>query len=75
MQLSFAWPPGSMRGWFGPETEFRVRGKGDYPKLDRHYRNIRKDLPHERVNHGEYEYVRGKVHAQTIESFWSLLKQ
>jgi ISXO2-like transposase domain len=32
-------------------------------------------LPHEKVNHGEYEYVRGKVHTQTIESFWSLLKR
>jgi hypothetical protein len=30
-------------------------------------------LPHETVNHGKNEYVRGKVHTQTIEGFWSLL--
>ena len=40
-----------------------------------HYRHLRKDLPHEKVNHSEYEYVRGNVHTQTIESFWSLLKR
>jgi transposase-like protein len=40
-----------------------------------HYRHLGKDLPHERVNHGKEEYVRGRVHTQTIESFWSLLKR
>jgi transposase-like protein len=39
-----------------------------------HYRHLRKDLPHEKVNHGGYEYVRGRVHTQRMESFWSLLK-
>ena len=28
---------------------------------------------HERVNHGEYEWVRGVVHTNTVESAWSLL--
>lgn len=34
-----------------------------------------KDLPHEKVNHNKEEYVRGRVHTQPIESFWSLLKR
>jgi transposase-like protein len=41
-----------------------------------HYRNLRKEgVPHESIQHGQHEYVRGKVHTQTIESFWSLLKR
>lgn len=40
-----------------------------------HYRHLRKGLPHEKVNYSEYEYVRGRVHTQSIESFWSLLKR
>jgi transposase-like protein len=33
------------------------------------------DVPHEAVNHSKEEYVRGVVHTQNIESFWSLLKR
>jgi len=40
-----------------------------------HYRHLKKDLPHAHVTHGQYEYVRGRVHTQSIESFWSLLKR
>ncbi len=32
-------------------------------------------LPHETVNHREGEYVRGVVHTNNMESFWSLLKR
>lgn len=32
-------------------------------------------LPHEVVRHGQGEYVRGEVHTNNIESFWSLLKR
>ena len=32
-------------------------------------------LPHEAVSHGTGEYVRGIVHTQNIENFWSLLKR
>jgi transposase-like protein len=40
------------------------------------YRPLGRDgLPHETVNHGVGEYVRGVVHTQNIESFWSLLKR
>jgi transposase-like protein len=40
-----------------------------------HYRHLDKDLPHDTVTHGKEEYVRGRVHTQNIESFWSLLKR
>jgi transposase-like protein len=40
-----------------------------------HYRHLKKDLPHEVVTHSKDEYVRGRVHTQSIESFWSLLKR
>jgi len=30
---------------------------------------------HESVNHRSGEYVRGKVHTNTIDNFWSLLKR
>jgi transposase-like protein len=30
---------------------------------------------HEVINHGNQQYVRGIVHTNTIESFWSLLKR
>lgn len=33
------------------------------------------DMPHETVNHGNEEYVRGIVHTQNLDSFWSLLKR
>ena len=31
--------------------------------------------PHEAVQHGTGEYVRGHVHTNGIESFWSMLKR
>src|SRR5208282_3888765 len=31
--------------------------------------------PHEVIKHGENQYVRGIVHTNSIESFWSLLKR
>ena len=38
------------------------------------YRGMNKLLPHMRINH-ELEYVRGGIHTQTIEGYWSLLKR
>jgi transposase-like protein/transcription elongation factor Elf1 len=32
-------------------------------------------MKHETVNHGEKAYVNGRVHTNTIESFWSLTKR
>lgn len=40
------------------------------------YRNVGDaDTKHESVNHAAYEWVRGDVHTNTIESAWSLLKR
>ena len=35
----------------------------------------RKGMKHEAVHHGAGEYVRGVVHTQTLDGFWSLLKR
>ncbi len=37
------------------------------------YRSVRK--PHDAIKHGSGEYIRGMVHTQGIESFWSMLKR
>jgi hypothetical protein len=39
------------------------------------YRLLHKSWLHEIVDLGKREYVRGVVHTNTIESFWSLLKR
>ena len=39
------------------------------------YKDLRGNYPHEAVNHGTHEYVRGNVHTANIDSFWSLLKR
>jgi hypothetical protein len=39
------------------------------------YRTLKQHFPHESVNHGGKEYVRGNVHTNGIENFWSLLKR
>jgi transposase-like protein len=39
------------------------------------YRLLKWAYPHEVVKHSDGEYVRGRVHTQSIESFWSLLKR
>jgi len=39
------------------------------------YNYIHKDIPHDAVRHSAGEYVRGDVHTNSIESFWSLLKR
>jgi hypothetical protein len=39
------------------------------------YRLLKPSLPHEVVRHGKGEYVRGEVHTNNIENFWSLLKR
>ena len=40
----------------------------------RAYRLLRKHGQHDTINH-ELEYVRGDVHTQGIENYWSLLKR
>ena len=39
------------------------------------YARIGKYYPHEAVGHGTGEYVRGKAHTNSIESFWALFKR
>jgi hypothetical protein len=38
------------------------------------YRQIKAYLPHEVIDH-EIEYVRGDVHTQNIENYWSIFKR
>lgn len=39
------------------------------------YNGLSKDFTHHRIGHLKKEYVRGGVHTQNIEGFWSLLKR
>jgi transposase-like protein len=39
------------------------------------YNHLGRGIRHESVNHSSNEYVRGEVHTNSIESFWSLLKR
>ena len=42
---------------------------------DHAFNYLREGTPHEAVDHGKGEYVRGIVHTNTVESFWSLAKR
>jgi transposase-like protein len=39
------------------------------------YRRLGRTFPHQSVNHARSEYVRGNIHTNNLESFWSLLKR
>jgi len=39
------------------------------------YNYLGRDIKHESVGHSKNEWVRGEVHTNSIESFWSLLKR
>lgn len=42
----------------------------------RPYKSLKREgYTHETVNHGRKEYVRGEVHTNTIEGFWSQMKR
>jgi len=41
----------------------------------RSYQGLERDYLHAKVNHRVQEYVRGNVHTNGIENFWSLLKR
>jgi len=36
---------------------------------------LSKDFTHQRIGHLKKEFVRGGVHTQNIENFWSLMKR
>ncbi len=54
-----------------------VGDKVDLVATDEHsgYRWLKWAMPHEVVKHSKGEYVRGVVHTNNMESFWSLLKR
>ena len=39
------------------------------------YARLKRQFPHQTVNHSRGEYVRGTVHTANLDSFWSLLKR
>ncbi|MCC6141758.1 MAG: IS1595 family transposase [Nitrospira sp.] len=39
------------------------------------YGRLKREYPHEVVQHQKHEYVRGNVHTANLDSFWSLLKR
>lgn len=51
-----------------PETALMTDGAGQY-------RHMHKDFKHESVNHDAGEYVRGSVHTNTIENYFSIFKR
>lgn len=39
------------------------------------YRGLGSEYPHQVIRHTHGEYVKGRIHTQTIEGFWSLFKR
>ncbi|KSA15310.1 IS1595 family transposase [Maribacter dokdonensis] len=39
------------------------------------YKRLKRVYDHQVVKHSQYQYVQGRVHTNTIEAFWSLLKR
>jgi transposase-like protein len=54
-----------------------VSEKVELVATDEHsgYRHLKWVMPHEVVKHSQGEYVRGQVHTNNLENFWSLLKR
>ena len=67
--------PDTKRQTLSPEVRSHVvPGSTVYTDAHSAYTGLSKDYIHEVINHAE-EYVRGKVHTNGIENFWSLLKR
>ncbi len=68
-------------GWEADETfagfvrENVQEGETVYTDDHQGYKGLKRHYTHETVKHSEEEYVRGKVHTNTIESFWSIFKR
>lgn len=52
-----------------------AEGAKVYTDEHRGYHDLRHGFDHQTVAHSRDEYVRGSVHTQSIEGFWSLLKR
>jgi hypothetical protein len=39
------------------------------------YHGLGAEYPHQVIRHTQGEYVKGRIHTQTIEGFWSLFKR
>ncbi len=55
--------------------EFVEKGSNFYTDDSTAYDLAYADYVHETVNHSVFEYVRGAVHTNSIENFWSILKR
>ena len=62
------WAVSSAIPWTDKVTLFATDEKEDYRYVDQRMR-------HEAVKDSAGEYVRGEVHTNNIESFWSLIKR
>lgn len=51
--------------------------KGSHMVTDEHqaYNKVSEHYKHDKVKHKDKEYVRGDIHTNTIEGFWSILKR
>jgi transposase-like protein len=61
-----------MRGTLEKHVKF---GSTIYTDGHRGYLHLRWKFNHDSVDHATAEYVRGRVHTNSIESFWALLKR
>ena len=50
-------------------------GSTVYTNEHQAYKSLEKHYDHKTVKHSEEEYVRGRVHINGIESFWSMFKR
>lgn len=67
--------PNTRRNSLSPEVRKNVTpGSNVYTDALRSYDDLGADFIHEVIDHAE-EYVRGKVHTNGIENFWSLVKR
>ncbi len=67
--------PGTARHILAPEVRKAVtRGSTVYTDALKSYIGLNDQFVHEVIDHAE-EYVRGKVHTNGMENFWSLLKR
>ena len=52
-----------------------AEGETVYTDEHQSYNALKRHYDHKTVKHSEEEYVRGRVHINTIESFWSMFKR